>query len=51
MSILYEKTKAGSLENITSSELGKTYKLIRSVVLFYQISVNYYFFGQFSVNY
>ena len=51
VSILYEKTKARSLENITSSELGKTYKLIRSVVLFYQISVNYYFFGQFSVNY
>lgn len=36
VSILYEKTKARSLENITSSELGKTYKLRRSVILFYQ---------------
>ena len=34
--ILYEKKKARSLENITSSELGKTSKLRRSVILFYQ---------------
>ena len=36
VSILYEKTKARSLESIKSSALGKTYKLRRSVILFYQ---------------